>query len=671
MNAKMRTLFTVLYCSLATFAYSQCEVLIWSDEFNGTGSPNSANWAFDLGQSGWGNQEIQNYTNSTTNCRQEDGRLIIDAIKTGTTWTSARIKTQNKISFKYGKIVFRAKVPTGVGTWPALWSLGDNFPTVGWPACGEIDILEHVGRDPNTVMCALHNPSSFGNTVNKASRSLPTATTEFHEYAISWNPNRIIFYVDNVPYYTYAPATKTLANWPYDANQFLIINLAMGGTLGGPVDPNLTSARFEIDYVRVYEERTEPFIEGSQFLFENQQGVKYTAPDYGNEIVYTWTVPNDATLVSGQGTKEITVDWGQSDGTISLALTGDTGCSVNATSLTITTIVNPTGLSYTLEDFSNTQLPGWTKNDNGITYSTENNILNVSYTLSGLKYIQYEMPRAVNFSDYGILKIPVSVPASSPIPKLLLTFRDGDGNETITTNFDIPIRANNGEFYTYSYNFNGLWSLNNPKVNDDFIKSLRVYMLSGQGAFQLGTIRVYNSTTIPIPPENLTASITDNSEIAINWSNNSNATSYNLYRSDSPTGTYTKIKSNIQTSEVPYILIPQASLNYYKLTGVNDLGESALSNELEIIASITRTEEASKSRVSAYPNPSKGKFFIQTNELETKSLVIYDAKGIEQDYTLVNDESRLIIELKQKTPGTYFIVYCQVNKTLVAKVTVQ
>jgi len=670
MKAKIRTLFTVLYCALATLAYSQCEVLIWSDEFNGTGSPNSANWGFDLGQSGWGNQEIQNYTNSTINCRQENGHLIIDAIKTGTTWTSARIKTQNKISFKYGKIVFRAKLPTGVGTWPALWMLGDNITSVGWPACGEIDIMEHVGRNQNVVQAALHTPSSFGNTQNKGSKTISTASTEFHEYAVSWNAERMIFYIDNIPYYTYNPPTKTAATWPFDANQFIIMNLAMGGTFGGPVDPNLTSARFEIDYVRVYEERTEPFIDGSQFLFENQQDVKYTAPDYGNDIVYTWTVPNDATIVSGQGTKEITVNWGQSDGTISLALTGDTGCPTNSTSLTITTIVNPTGLSYTLEDFSNTQLPGWTKNDNGISYSMENNTLNISYTLSGLKYIQYEMPRAINFSDYGILKIPVSVPASSPLPKLLLTFRDGDGNETITTNFDIPIRANNGEFYTYSYNFTGLWSLNNPKVNDDFIKSLRIYMLSGQGAFKLGTITVYNSTTIPLQPENLTASITDNSEIAINWSNNSNATSYNLYRSDSPTGTYTKIKSNIPTFEVPYIIVPQASLNYYKLSGVNAIGESALSDELEIISSITTTEEASKPQVSVYPNPSKGKFYIQTHGVETKSLSIFNATGVEQNFTMDKDETRIIIELKSKIPGSYFIVFSQVGKTFVAKVIV-
>jgi beta-glucanase (GH16 family) len=662
----------VVLCSLFSYTvFAQCEVLVWSDEFNGIGSPNSTYWNFDLGQSGWGNQEIQNYTNSTTNCRQEDGRLIIDAIKTGTTWTSARIKTQNKLSFKYGKIVFRAKLPTGVGTWPALWTLGDNITTVGWPACGEIDIMEHVGRNQNVVQAALHNPSSYGNTQNKGSKTISTASTEFHEYAVSWNAERMVFSIDNIPYYTYSPSPKTAANWPYDAGQFIIMNLAIGGTFGGSVDPNLTSARFEIDYVRVYEERSEPIISGSQFVFEKQQGVKFTAPDYGNDIVYTWTVPNDATLVSGQGTKEITVDWGQSDGPVLVALTGETGCLVNSTSLAITTIVNPSGSKFTVEDFTNPQLPGWSKNDNGITYSLDNKILNVSYALSGLKYVQYEMPRAVNFSDYGILKIPISIPSSSSIPKLLLTFRDGNGNETITSNFDIPIKANDGEFYTYSYNFNGLWALNNPNVNPNYIKSLRVYMLAGQGAFQLGTITVFNSTTIPSAPHNLSTSITETGENAIHWSNDNNATSFNLYRSDSPSGNYIKLVSNITTSEVPYIITSPQKLNYYKLSGVNAIGESALSNAIEVIALITSEEGENNTENFIYPNPSNGRFFIQSQRDTTKSITIYNSSGIKQEYDMVYDESRLIVELKKKTPGIYFIIFTEEFKTRIAKIAVQ
>ena len=124
------------------------EQLFWSDEFNGTGSPNSLNWSYDLGNSGWGNNEIQDYTNLQSNVRQESGNLVIEAHKLGNSWTSARIISHNKFNFTYGRIEFRAKLPSGIGTWPALWMLGESLFTTGWPACGEVDVMEHVGKRP-------------------------------------------------------------------------------------------------------------------------------------------------------------------------------------------------------------------------------------------------------------------------------------------------------------------------------------------------------------------------------------------------------------------------------------------------------------------------------------------------------------------------------------------
>ncbi len=668
----MKLVASISFLLLSHLCFSQCDILVWSDEFNGTGSPNSSNWAYDLGAGGWGNQEIQTYTNSTTNVRQENGNLVIDAIKSGGSWTSARVKTQNKKTFKYGKIIFRAKLPTGVGTWPAMWMLGENISSVGWPACGEIDVMEHVGKNQNVIQSALHTPSDFGDTQNKGSKTISTASTEFHEYAVSWNADRMIFYVDDVAFYTYNPSSKTAANWPFDANQFIIMNIAMGGTFGGPVDPALTSARMEIDYVRVYEERSEPLIEGTLFLFENQQGVQYAAPDYGVGITYTWTVPNDATIVSGQGTKDIIVNWGITDGPINLSLEGSTGCTSTSTSVNVTTIIEPTGLKYTVDDFSNSGLPGWSKNFNGINYQTDDNHLVVTYDISALKYIQYEMPKAVHLSDYGIIKLPIMVPTSSiSIPTLLLTLLDGDGNETTSTGFEINLTKKDGDFYTYSYNFNGLWSLNNPSVNDNFIKALRIYMLSGKGTFQIGAIELYNSTTMPEPPNNLTASITDVGEIALSWSDPTNATSFNLYRSDNPLDPYIKIKSNIKTFEVPYVITPTEALNYYKITGVNSVGESALSTEVEVVASITGAEIVEKSPISIYPNPCSGKFFIQTNEEVVKSVKIFDSVGAEKTFDLVKDNSLMIVDLKSAEAGNYFIIINQVNKTLVIKVIVE
>lgn len=244
--------------------FAQNLVLVWSDEFDGAGPPDPNKWGYDLGAGGWGNNEVQTYTNSTQNSRQYGGVLVIEALKQGNTWTSARLQTNNKFEFKYGSVIFRARLPVGSGTWPALWMLGENFGTVGWPACGEIDVMEHVGKYPGVVSCAMHTPSSYGNTVNTAQKIIPTFNTEFHNYQVTWTYSKIEIRIDSILYYTYSPAVRNTKTWPYDKPFFLIMNIAMGGNMGSDpqyetggkkngIDPALTSAKMEIDYVRVYQ----------------------------------------------------------------------------------------------------------------------------------------------------------------------------------------------------------------------------------------------------------------------------------------------------------------------------------------------------------------------------------------------------------------------------------
>jgi beta-glucanase (GH16 family) len=231
------------------------DTLVWFDEFNDNGSPNSSKWTYDIGNNGWGNNEVQFYTDRTQNAVIRDGILSITARKenyNGSNYTSARLKTQGKYFFTYGKVEVRAKLPASAGTWPALWMLGANFPTVGWPACGEIDIMEQKGWDKTRISSALHNDSSSGNTRNVREKSLPNSTSEFHVYGMNWTRDKIEFSVDGTVYYTYSPTDKNNANWPYDEAQFIIMNVAMGGTLGGDIPSDYTESVMEIDYVRVY-----------------------------------------------------------------------------------------------------------------------------------------------------------------------------------------------------------------------------------------------------------------------------------------------------------------------------------------------------------------------------------------------------------------------------------
>jgi beta-glucanase (GH16 family) len=259
----MKLLSSIFISLLTISAFSQKGNLIWSDDFEGKGLPDSATWTFELGSSGWGNNEVQNYTGFTENVRQENGLLVVEALKKNNEWTSARIISFDKVECQYGRIVFRAKLPAGSGTWPALWMLGHNINTAGWPDCGEIDVMEHVGKNHGVVHNSLHTLSSYGATVNTMTTRISGVDTEFHEYEANWTRDKIEFSIDGNLLYTYEPAEKNRSTWPFDQPFFIIINIAMGGNFGSDpqfeskglkngIDPALTLVRMEVDYVRIY-----------------------------------------------------------------------------------------------------------------------------------------------------------------------------------------------------------------------------------------------------------------------------------------------------------------------------------------------------------------------------------------------------------------------------------
>lgn len=226
--------------------------LVWAEEFNVDGAPNTSKWGYDLGAGGWGNNELQYYTSRPENAVVLNGVLKITAIKesySGSSYTSARLLSKDKFSFKYGKIDVRAKLPDGGGTWPAIWMLGNNIGTAGWPACGEIDIMEHVGNTPGKIYGTLHHPGHSGGNGDGSTVMIPDATTAFHNYILEWNASTIKFYVDTQLFYTFANNNSL----PFNQNFFVILNMAMGGNFGGTVSPSFTAATLEIDYVRVYQ----------------------------------------------------------------------------------------------------------------------------------------------------------------------------------------------------------------------------------------------------------------------------------------------------------------------------------------------------------------------------------------------------------------------------------
>ncbi len=254
---------------------SKVYTLVWEDNFDGTGKPDASKWGYEKGFIR--NAEMQYYTDNEKNVRMENGVLILEALKEeivndryvsddDPSWiknrktakyTSASITTRKLVSWKYGKIEVKAKLPKGRGMWPAIWMLGDNIKKVGWPECGEIDIMEHVGYDPNRIHGTVHTKAFNHRLKTQVGKSTMVngIYNDFHVYSVTWTPKKIKISVDDNVYMTFDNENKTTAEWPFDQKFFMILNVAVGGGWGGQkgIDDSIFPQRMEVDYVKIYE----------------------------------------------------------------------------------------------------------------------------------------------------------------------------------------------------------------------------------------------------------------------------------------------------------------------------------------------------------------------------------------------------------------------------------
>jgi beta-glucanase (GH16 family) len=237
--------------------------VVWSDEFDGPAGdpPDATRWVHEVGGSGWGNKELQYYTDSTNNAALDgEGHLLITARAEemmGNAYTSARLTTKGLFARAYGRFEARIRLPVGTGLWPAFWLMGDDFDEVGWPTAGEIDVMEENGHDPTTIRGTVHGPA-YGKTDVPAGGAVTVrggADTDFHVYAVEWDPTNIVFLVDGRPYFQVTPARRpTYARWVWDHPFFILLNLAVGGLFPGPPDETtMFPLTMQVDYVRVSE----------------------------------------------------------------------------------------------------------------------------------------------------------------------------------------------------------------------------------------------------------------------------------------------------------------------------------------------------------------------------------------------------------------------------------
>lgn len=251
----------VLCCSLSLEAQGQLAwKLQWQDEFNGDGLPDSNFWMYDVGGHGWGNNELQYYTEADTSTgKVENGYLLLTARKeelNGKNYTSARMLTKKEIAMKYGRLEIRAVLPSGRGLWPAIWMLPAESMYGNWPGSGEIDIMEHVGFTPDTVYGSVHT-KKFNHVIGTQKTKgcfVENPYTDFHTYAIEWDERSIRFFVDGLCYYQFVNSKKGHDEWPFDQPFRLILNIAVGGNWGGKMGVNeaIFPATMKVDYVRYY-----------------------------------------------------------------------------------------------------------------------------------------------------------------------------------------------------------------------------------------------------------------------------------------------------------------------------------------------------------------------------------------------------------------------------------
>jgi beta-glucanase (GH16 family) len=481
----------LLMLLVAAAGRAQYNALVWSDEFDVPGLPNPLKWTCEEGGHGWGNNELQYYTmNREQNARVENGVLIIEALReawSGREYTSARLVSTAKGDWLYGRFEARAKLPGGKGTWSAIWMLPTDWAYGNWPASGEIDIMEHVGYEPSKIYGTAHT-EAYNHKIGTQRGGSATGSdweSAFHVYAVQWDENKIEFIVDDRVYYTFNNG-GSWEKWPFDKRFHFILNLAIGGSWGGVqgVDNSIFPQRMEIDYVRVYQS-ADLKIAGPAFL-EPGQAATYSATRF-TDATYTWHVPADATITSGDGTSEIGVKWGLYEGEIS--------CTVNingariATANYIKAAIVPAESTFWfghLSDGNTDDLAGKTSDGSTFSFSETGESLRIVYsTVSPASWPKFELnlPRPVNLKSHPYCAVNLKTHNLSRSVSIRFDFADANGNETNSTPVFRPTITGDGLFHLYQNNFTGRWNSSSPTagraVDSTRIIRLTAYVNAG------------------------------------------------------------------------------------------------------------------------------------------------------------------------------------------------
>lgn len=643
-------------------AQNECYELVWSDEFDYTGKPNSDKWGYDVGGGGWGNGEEQYYTDRLENSFVENGILTIVAKKEeygGNSYTSARLITKNKGDWKYGKVEVMAKIPPGRGTWSAIWMLPTDWEYGGWPDSGEIDIMEHVGYDPNRIHGTVHTEAynHSTNTQKGASKIISTSQTEFHLYAIEWFEDRIDFLIDDVKFFTFDNENNTSTEWPFDKRFHLLLNIAVGGSWGGVqgIDNTIFPTSMEIDYVRVYQYYENLEISGKNIIEANETALNFETTLFDN-INYNWSVPEGVQIVNGQGTNKIEANWNDISGNVEVSIDPGLDCDPTVLSYTVVVPIKPESDVFIVDNFETDLSANWITQSQDVNLASVNGNFEVNYKVSSSTNFYFEFDSPMNLENHGLIKFPLKLnDDAANNPEISVAFEDYQGNQTLANWLTFkPVK--DGEYHIYSFDYNQLWSIVNPNVNGMAITKLNFTLNFGNSGFSIPEILIYRSNVQPGIPQNFSVELIEGSEYTISWDDVNHASAYNLYESKSEDGTYVKIQNKISSGENPNTLNLKANY-YYKLSAVNNHAESDLS-DAQVAPTITGFLNMNQSAFKVYPNPvSDNTFNVQLeSEMTVHQVSMRDINGKEIKLNTRKSNNFIDISTHQKlNPGLYFI----------------
>lgn len=658
-----RNLYTILFLLTPYLIFAQCYNLVWADEFNGS-TLDATKWTYQTGASGWGNNELQYYTDRTDNAYVSGGSLKIEAKSEsymGANYTSARIRSINQGDWTYGKMEASIKLPEGQGIWPAFWMMPTESVYGIWPASGEIDIMEYLGHQTDRVYATCHygntylDKSSSGSTYVKPTGNYNDGA--FHTFTVEWEPTQIRWYVDGTQFHTFNAGDESPYHFPFDQDFHFILNVAVGGNWpGNPDGTTMFPQIMEVDYVRVYQELDDIDINGEITVEPTANGVTYAVPNISG-TTYNWSVPSGATLASGQGTHEIDVDWGNgnSSGNIQVTMTNACGTATRALGVTVTPNLTPNpGFE---QDFSNWQSDLF----NGASASFS---INTSDVRSGSKSM------CVNVSGVGPDTWNIQI---SPAD---ISLTNG---ESYTIHFwakaDVPnrqmsmavINASTFAYYTgNTYTLSDNWQFFSHTFNATATAIGNINMQFGHetGTFCLDDFLFARTAVLPIELVSFQGRL-DGRQALLNWETASESEfSHFLIEKSNDGKTYEtigRIESLNQADGAVYSFVDSDIFehNYYRLKAVDLDGTYEYSHVIYLETNTDKT-------LHAYPNPTSNTLNLNWEmKGETFSYEIWNGIGqrILQGQT---NESSMSIDMSSLECGIYYLKLMNENGQLMS-----